>query len=470
MSDITWSLISHTNIGKTTLARTLLRQEVGEVSDQAHVTDRSESHLLLETAQHRLILWDTPGFGDSARLLKRLRSESSPLTWLQSQVWDRITDRPLYCSQLAIRNVRDEADLILYLVSATETPEEAGYVPLEMELLSWTEVPVILLLNQTGESSSEALSEMIGRWEDASADWPSVKAVLPLDAHRRCWLEEGVLLQTAISVVRDGSKPVLEELSATWRRDARQQIDATVEALTDLIVELLHHREVFEGSSLSPGAKKAARERIKDQIEQRSRALLKRWIESHGLTGELAQKLESDWGQFVDSGETWLDEKRLGVSGIISGAATGALVDAKTLGATLGAGTMVGGILGGIAGWGLAGWISEKSAQGRHLRIGGEAMDSLLERLLFGLCVITHHGRGRGELRTPELALSWQSRVEEALAPSRERLSKLWERGKESGDQPAEETRRQLAPILKEIVERLLAGDSTVMKELIAQM
>ena len=40
---VTLSLISHTNVGKTTLARTLLRRDVGEVFDQAHVTQVSES-------------------------------------------------------------------------------------------------------------------------------------------------------------------------------------------------------------------------------------------------------------------------------------------------------------------------------------------------------------------------------------------------------------------------------------------
>ena len=33
---VSLSLISHTNVGKTTLARTLLRRDVGEVRDAAH--------------------------------------------------------------------------------------------------------------------------------------------------------------------------------------------------------------------------------------------------------------------------------------------------------------------------------------------------------------------------------------------------------------------------------------------------
>ena len=39
MPTITLSLISHTNVGKTTLARTLLRRDVGDIRDAAHVTD-----------------------------------------------------------------------------------------------------------------------------------------------------------------------------------------------------------------------------------------------------------------------------------------------------------------------------------------------------------------------------------------------------------------------------------------------
>src|SRR4051812_49279908 len=43
------SLLSHTNVGKTTLARTLLRQDIGEVGDRAHVTEVAESHVLIES-------------------------------------------------------------------------------------------------------------------------------------------------------------------------------------------------------------------------------------------------------------------------------------------------------------------------------------------------------------------------------------------------------------------------------------
>src|SRR5919107_2586915 len=147
---INLSLVSHTNVGKTTLVRTLLQQDVGEVRDAAHVTEVATGYVLLQAGADTLMLWDTPGFGDTARLVTRLRQTGNPIGWLLTQVWDRFRDRPLWSSQQAVRNARDEADVVLYLVNASEDPASAAYVPLEMEVLAWVGKPIVLLLNQTG--------------------------------------------------------------------------------------------------------------------------------------------------------------------------------------------------------------------------------------------------------------------------------------------------------------------------------
>jgi predicted GTPase len=76
---INLSLISHTNAGKTTLVRTLLGQDVGEVRDAAHVTGEATPYVLLQDGGDTLLLWDTPGFGDTARLLKRLKLSRNPV-------------------------------------------------------------------------------------------------------------------------------------------------------------------------------------------------------------------------------------------------------------------------------------------------------------------------------------------------------------------------------------------------------
>ena len=127
---VQFALISHTNNGKTTLARTLVGMDVGEVRDAAHVTVFAESHTLLVTPEgDSLQLWDTPGFGDSVRLLRRLAKTGNPIGWFLREVVDRYRDRTFWLSQNALRTAKDTADVVLYLVNSSEHPRDAGYLP-----------------------------------------------------------------------------------------------------------------------------------------------------------------------------------------------------------------------------------------------------------------------------------------------------------------------------------------------------
>ena len=64
----------------------------------------SESHPLLASADgDALLLWDTPGFGDSVRLARRLAHADNPIGWLLREVVDRYRDRPFWLSQQALR-------------------------------------------------------------------------------------------------------------------------------------------------------------------------------------------------------------------------------------------------------------------------------------------------------------------------------------------------------------------------------
>jgi GTPase SAR1 family protein len=125
MSDpvaIQFALVSHTNNGKTTLARTLVGMDVGEVRDAAHVTVLAESHLLLASPEgDTLQLWDTPGFGDSVRLMRRLAIAGNPIGWFLREVLDRYRDRPFWLSQVALRTAKESADVVLYLVNSPRT-------------------------------------------------------------------------------------------------------------------------------------------------------------------------------------------------------------------------------------------------------------------------------------------------------------------------------------------------------------
>ena len=180
---------------------------MGEVRDAAHVTIFAESHTLLTTAEgDSLLLWDTPGFGDSVRLLRRLALSGNPIGWFLREVFDRYRDRAFWLSQHALRTARDAADVVLYLVNSSESPRDAGYLPAEMKILEWLGKPVIVLLNQLGppRPAAEEQAEQ-ARWRRHLDQHPIVREVLALDAFARCWVHERVFLPLLVC-----------EISANW--------------------------------------------------------------------------------------------------------------------------------------------------------------------------------------------------------------------------------------------------------------
>ncbi|MDH5562759.1 MAG: DUF3482 domain-containing protein, partial [Nitrospirota bacterium] len=331
---ITLSLISHTNIGKTTLARTLLRKDVGQVLDQAHVTLQNEQFLLLETPDGlRLNLWDTPGFGNSHKLLKRLQGRSNPIGWLASQVWDRLADKPFWCGQQAIRNVQEEADVVLYLVNATEDPTMAGYLQPELELLTWLNKPVIVLLNQTGLSDPEQQRHLQSRWKQ---QWPAhavIQDVMSLDAFTRCWVQEGLLWTRITQVLPEHQRPVMEHLSTAWREQQRHTLHRSMDAIARLLIETAKDREILP-QKVSGQSSKALVTRAIHAMDQRLAhritSLSTQLIELHGLSGETAHTIQSRLEDVRVPGERkpWEEESFWG--GLVSGAAAGFASDLAT--------------------------------------------------------------------------------------------------------------------------------------------
>jgi hypothetical protein len=206
---------------------------VGEVRDAAHVTDRSDAHVLISTPQGgELRLWDTPGFGDSARLLKRLRQAGNPLGWFLAQVWDRYVDRPFFSSQQAVRNVRDDADVVLYLVNASEDPAAAGYVDAEMQILGWIGKPVIVLLNQLGPPRPAAVEAgEAERWAAHLSGYSWVRDTLAFDAFARCWVQEHALLDRIGAVLPPAQGEFFARLADAWRSRNRETFEQSMQVL-----------------------------------------------------------------------------------------------------------------------------------------------------------------------------------------------------------------------------------------------
>jgi len=449
------SLISHTNVGKTTLARTLLRRDVGEVLDREHVTDISEAHALIEKDGARLELWDTPGFGDTARLIRRLRHHDDPLGWFLHRVWDRVMDRPMWCSQQAVRNVRDEADVVLYLVNAAENPDEAGYVPLELEILSWMQRPVLLLLNQVGRDG-EAL---VANWRRAVAGRTVVRDVLALDAFTRCWIEEGILLERLEPLLPETKREAMRKLSAAWNERNLDVFRSCCGWIADYLARAAADGEPLRRGSGPRGSDRRRAMRILNERLDRSTAdLMERMIAAHGLSGTSAERIEQHIREFEVKGSAWPVDERSGalLGGAISGALGGLAADLLSGGLSLGGGMIAGGILGALGG----------AALGRGYRlIRGEADPALcwspgfLERLcrqaLLRYLAVAHSGRGQGAYRDREQPAHWGALVDDGLRAGRGELHRAWRLAGQPGE-AAGLSRGDLARIVEGMVRAVL--------------
>ena len=445
-SDIALSLVSHTNAGKTTLARTLLREDVGEVRDAPHVTEFAEVRTMIATvAGERLLLWDTPGFGDSVRLVKRLRGSSQPLGWFLSQVWDRWRDRPFWASQQAMKNLRDEADVMLYLVNAAESPDAAGYVAPEMELLAWIGKPVIVLLNQLGPPGAPAIERAeLARWRSHLASHAQVRAVLPLDAFARCWVQEATLLG-AVEAALDGDRRArMARLRAAWRQrqlgvfDDAMRILAAGVARVALDAVALEEHGSFGATLRGVGARLGlakdddspvarGQEALARQLDDQARADTQALIRVHGLEGSAEAKILARVATHYQV-RLRLDEGQAALwGGVVSGALVGLKADLLSGGLTLGGGLLAGGLLGALGSAGVARCVNLVRGTGTSwLSWNGEALDAVVEAALLRYLAVAHFGRGRGDWADGESPPHWKDVVAAALGPHRETLAQVW--------------------------------------------
>lgn len=443
------SLISHTNVGKTTLVRTLLARDVGEVRDAAHVTDVATGYLMLQAGDDSLMLWDTPGFGDTIRLLKRLRLAGNPIGWFLSQVWDRLRDRPLWSSQQAVRNARDEADVILYLVNAGENPEDAGYVGPELEILAWIGKPVLLLLNQVGRPSEHGrLDEE--RWEAALREGPGgevVRGALTLDAFARCWVQEGALLSLVETAAAPDRRDLVRRLGDAWAEKNLQRFGQAMHVLAEHLSVAATDREPIgerdwrdkaRGALLSirdeqpPEARRAMAE-LAERLEADVRGSTEALIRLHNLSGraakEVLRRLGRDYAAVAPAREGFAAL----LGGIATGAAGGLAADLAAGGLTLGGGMIVGGILGAVgAGTAARGYNLIHGEQGDSVRWGEDFFLGLVRSSLLRYLAVAHFGRGRGDWEEGEHPPHWQAAVAATVEAERDGLRAAWERGRAS--------------------------------------
>lgn len=462
------TLISHTNAGKTTLARTLVGVDVGEVRDAPHVTTVSESHTLLSTATgDTLQLWDTPGFGDSVRLYKRLKASGNPMAWFMREVVDRYADRPFWLSQQAIRTAKETADVVLYLVNASEDPQDTGYLASEMSILQWLEKPVVVLLNQMGQPrphDEEALE--IARWRAQVSVYPVVKTVLPLDAFSRCWVHERVFYKAIATWIPPEKQAAYARLEGAWSATNETRLRAAMALIATQIIDAARDSErlsekknalvgtVLSAIGLGQGQENKRQrqamdtlvERLNDHITQTTAKLLSLYRLDAGDAKKINQHVQQAFvvREAVDTTQAGL------LGGLISGAATGLSADILSGGLSFGAGALIGGIVGALTAAG-ATWAFNASTdrQDPDVRFSTEFLRTQVVAGLLRYLAVIHHGRGRGLFIESDAPTFWQAEVEAAVLSHEDALTDALENA--SGRPTSNRALAQFTDLLNEM-------------------
>lgn len=440
------ALVSHTNNGKTTLARTLLGADVGEVRDAAHVTLSSDAHPLLTTsAGDALLLWDTPGFGDSVRLLKRLGMADNPIGWFLREVLDRYRDRPFWLSQQALRTARDAADVVLYLVNSSEHPGDAGYLAAEMKILQWLGKPVMVLLNQMGppRPAPEEQAELL-RWSQHLEAFPIVRNVLALDAFARCWVHERVFYEAVGESIAPDKAAGYARLLAAWDANNETRYQASMRLTAKQLAAAARDSQKVEPESRSllnsalqaTGLRKAGNlqrqdkamgilvERLNDGIAATTRQLLALHRLDPGEATRINQRVRENFAVRAP-----IDKVQAGLLGaVLSGAATGLSADLMTGGLTLGAGALLGSVVGALGFAGAAwGFNSSTDREQTTVQFTDEFLRTLLVASVLRYLTVAHFGRGRGHFAQSEAPAFWQTEVERAVAAEEAAVNRLWQ-------------------------------------------
>ena len=442
---IQFALISHTNNGKTTLARTLVGVDVGEVRDAAHVTVLAEAHPLLRSAEgDELQLWDTPGFGDSVRLFRRLAMAGNPIGWFLREVFDRYRDKPFWLSQQALRTAKESADVVLYLVNSSENPQDAGYLPAEMKILEWLGKPVVVLLNQLGppRPAAEEQGEQ-ARWKQHLAQYPIVREVLALDAFARCWVHERVFYEAVGKLLDDSKQAGYARLLAVWQANNETRFREAMRVSAGLLAAAACDSQPLEeadknflqSAMKAVGLARSADQRRQDKAMQ---ALVERLNERIGAaTRQLLQLHQLDPAEAARINARVLDNFKVrapvdkaqaGLLGaVVSGAATGLSADLMAGGMTFGAGALLGGVVGALTMAGAAwGFNTSTERNSETMSFADDFVRTLMVGSILRYLAVAHFGRGRGGFVEGEAPAFWQEEVEAAVAEHADQLPAIW--------------------------------------------
>ena len=339
------AVVGHTNVGKTSLLRTLTRDVgFGAISHRPSTTQHVEGARLSVDGEALIELYDTPGFEDAVALYEYI--EQLPKT-AERLDGPELLQRFLNSSEARQRFEQEakvlrqllQSDAGFYVIDARE-PVLAKYRD-ELAILAMCGKPLLPVLNfvNSTEQREPAWREVLARLGlHALVRFDTIAP--PQDGEQR--------LYENLSLVLDSQRPRLQRLIEHNQTQVLVRRKAAYRLIAELLVDVSACRR-----SVHPDQLEEAIQNLHRDVRQREQTCVEALLKLYAFRKDDAQASalplqEGRWGDDLFNPATM---KQLGIKvggGMAAGAATGAGIDLLTGGLSLGMATVVGAAVGGL--------------------------------------------------------------------------------------------------------------------------
>lgn len=454
---LTIAVVGHTNVGKTSLLRTLTRQvDFGQVSDRPGTTRHAEAIALRLDGRVLARFIDTPGLEDAVALQEYLRRLEGESEHAQLRAFLRGPEARGAFEQEAkvVRALIEQADCAM-LVIDTREPVLPKYRA-EMRILVACARPIMPVLNFVRDAAARLHEWHRMLRESGLHARVEFDAVAPfIGSERQLYGDLATLLPTR--------RAELQAITEALAQAERERAQAACRVVADHLIDVAAMRRGLPEAEFRDEARQRAFVRdFRAAVGGHARAAVAELLALYAFRpgdAELAElpALAERWEDDLFNPELLKQAgKRLGLGAMI-GAGVGAVADVALAGLSLGAATTLGATVGGAVS---GGWrplwrkLENRLAGVRELTVEDPVLLLLADRLLALAGALARRGHAAQE------ALHVAVPHEEVLADGQPLLDALgaarghpeWERGSHGAadDEGRAELREMLARSLQE--------------------
>ncbi len=339
-------VVGHTNTGKTSLVRTLLRHsEFGEVANSAGTTRHVEAANFALNGRVMMELRDTPGLEDSialAQLLEKIAAQGHQGRQCLQYLIDHAEQHPEFEQEIKVLRQALQCDAMFYVVDCRDDVLEKYRQ--EIFALGLAARPILPVLNFV--NSVDAQPDV---WRQSMADL-RLHAMVEFDTVAFDFNAEKRLYQKLQSLLEsryDHLQSILDQRQLDWQKLR----EACVRQVALLLAEVAATGVAVEQPRTGATEPASAAESLRDRVRQREQRCLNAILDImqfKKLELELAELpvRNGHWSTDLFSPDTLKLFGRDTASAAATGAAIGAGIDLMLAGLSLGTAAATGAVLG----------------------------------------------------------------------------------------------------------------------------